>query len=148
MAALIALAQAGRRREPPAQIASPNVFDMRPDAAAFQAYLQKYHQKEDPTYDMYAAFHDNFQPDERGHFPDTYKTPLHPTFSTESKFSGGDAVGGQWSQGPNASWIFQASPYNLQNMNEQQLMDYFDRVEKGNTIQFPGGRRYVGGSRR
>jgi hypothetical protein len=121
---------------------------MRPDAAAFQAYLQKVKQKEDPTYDIYAAFRDNFQPDARGHFPDTYKTPQHPTFSQESKFNGqGGAQGGQWLDGPNGTNTFKASPFNLQNMTEDQLRDYFDRVEFGNTIQFPGGGSYRGGDR-
>ncbi len=142
-----ALAAMGRR-EPPAYLSSPNVFDMRPDAAAFQAYLQKVNQKEDPTYDMYAAFHDNFQPDARGHFPDTYKTPQHPTFSTESKFSNPQQMGGAWSPGQRPdSWTFKASPFNLQNMSEDQLRDYFDRVEFGNTVRFPGGGSYTGGDR-
>jgi hypothetical protein len=29
----------------------------------------------------------NFKPDARGHFPDTYKMPNHPTFSNESIYA-------------------------------------------------------------
>jgi hypothetical protein len=118
-----------------------------PDAA-YRQWLQKNGLREDPTYDMRGAFAAGMQPDERGHMGDEFKLPTHPTFSDESRYSTADKPGGRWSQvGKGDRWRFDASPTNLENMNRAQLADYFDRVEPGNTIRFPDGSEYVGGSR-
>lgn len=46
-------------------------------------------------YDMRAYFKEKFlqgqdESDNRGHYPDTYKLPNHPTFSNESKYADPD----------------------------------------------------------
>jgi hypothetical protein len=101
----------------------------------------------DPTYDYAGAKAAGVKAGDNGHWPDTYKTPQHPTFSTESKYSKAGKIGGEWvKQGKD--WLFKASEWNLRNMSREMLMDYFDKVEPGNTIEFPrGGGRYKGGSR-
>lgn len=110
----------------------------------YQQWVKNNGLQESPDYNLFAAFNAGMNPDARGHLGDRFKLPNHPTFSTESQYSGqnGD-TGGRWLP-RNKSWIFQASPTNMQNMSEQQLMQYFDTVEPGNTIQFPGGRTYTG----
>lgn len=115
----------------------------------YQQWKQNYDLQEDPTYDLFAAYQAGMTPDDRGHLGDMFKLPTHPTFSDESKYSGQNGqIGGQWLEaGPN-KWTFKASPHNLQNMPAAQLMDYFDRIEPGNTLQLPTGQRYVGGSRK
>lgn len=116
--------------------------------AQYQQWLQQNQLREDPTYDMAGAFRAGLNPDANGHMPDTFKLPTHPTFSDESQYSGnGGPQGGRWI-GHGNRWTFMASPHNVQNMPKEQLMDYFDRVEPGNTIQFPDGTAYVGGSRK
>jgi hypothetical protein len=118
-----------------------------PDAAYGQ-WLQKYGIREDPTYDTRAAFDAGLSPDERGHLGDEFKRPSHPTFSSESRYSNKSQPGGEWvAVGPDR-WAFKASTWNLKNMSREKLMDYFDRVEPGNAIEFPDGTSYVGGSRR
>lgn len=52
--------------------------------------------QEDPSYDMRGLFKyhvqtGNWNPDASGHFPDTFKTPYHPTFSRESMYAKPDA---------------------------------------------------------
>jgi hypothetical protein len=52
---------------------------------------------DDPSYDMRGFFKYNimlggkFSFGEQGHFPDTFKTPYHPTFSRESMYAKPDA---------------------------------------------------------
>ena len=51
------------------------------------------------------------------HFPDTYKFPTHPTFSTESKYSNGSTPGGTWIQNNNGTWVFHHSPYTARHLD-------------------------------
>lgn len=44
-------------------------------------------------YDYRGAFVAGIRPDGRGHWPDTFKKPAHPTFSVESKYSRGRSAG-------------------------------------------------------
>lgn len=68
--------------------------------------------------------------DPRGHGPDTFKKPNHPTFSVESKYSKqfGNDAGGQWID-KNGKGYFMASPANLKYRNMADLSGYFHSVE-------------------
>lgn len=79
---------------------------------------------------------------DNGHYPDTYKLPNHPTFSTGSKYNNyltpnGLAQGGAWEQNPSGSWKFYASPYNLTQHSPQELQEYFNKYEQGNNLILP-----------
>lgn len=66
-------------------------FDTRlsPDEEAkFREWKQKYAPEDSgEDYDLRGAFKSGFSPDTRGHWPDTYKKPNHPTFSNESIYA-------------------------------------------------------------
>ena len=69
--------------------------------------------------------------DARGHLPDTYKKPNHPTFSNESIYSGVDGyVGGTWSRMGNRD-VF--SP-NMSNVLSRQELAYYFRQYEPNAI--------------
>ena len=51
------------------------------------------------------------------HFPDTYKLPAHPTFSTESKYSNNNTLGGTWKEYDNGTWVFHHSPYTARHLD-------------------------------
>jgi hypothetical protein len=53
-------------------------------------------EKDTYDYDMRGAWKAGFTGDKRGHFPDKYKKPNHPTFSNESMYSNDDMTGGEW----------------------------------------------------
>jgi hypothetical protein len=72
------------------------------------------------------------------HYPDTYKKPNHPTFSDQSMYHGqGGAEGGHWTSNPDGTWAFTPGRTNLENFSADQLRDYFQRVEPGNTLNLP-----------
>ena len=57
----------------------------------------------DSTYDYVSYYKENMAKawemaggSPSSHFPDTYKTPSHPTFSNESRYSQGPQIGGSW----------------------------------------------------
>jgi hypothetical protein len=66
----------------------------------FQQWKSKYAPHDSGSdYDLRGAYYSGAQPDmERGHFPDTFKLPNHPTFSTGSKYSTPEHMGGEWGQ--------------------------------------------------
>ncbi len=47
-------------------------------------------------YDYRGAWKEGMQGDERGHLPDTFKTPGHPTFSVESTYYRPGMKAGKW----------------------------------------------------
>lgn len=77
------------------------------DEARFKDWKQKYAPRDTgEDYDLRGAFKAGLKPDPKsGHWPDTYKKPIHPTFSNESQYAGnrpdlsGHWVGDTW-QGP------------------------------------------------
>jgi hypothetical protein len=70
---------------------------------------------------------------EAGHYPDTYKKPNHPTFSSESKYSDEEHPGGAWDE----SGAFHPSSYNLTVTPLPLLRRYFDRFEPGAGLVLP-----------
>lgn len=98
------------------------------ERAAFQAWKQKYAPNDSGSdYDLQGAFKAGVTPDgDRGHFPDTFKKPNHPTFSDESQYSGKDGnVGGTW----NKDGSFTPSKTNLQMHSATGLQNYFSQNE-------------------
>jgi len=76
--------------------------------------------------------------DARGHGPDTFKKPNHPTFSNESQYHGVDGMlGGTWKQTGKNSWDFTASPDNLKHRSPQELQQYFNTYESGSRLILP-----------
>lgn len=82
-----------------------------------------------------------------GHLTDAFKKPNHPTFSDQSQYHGVDShQGGQWLKQGDA-WIFVPGSTNMYKQDE--LQNYFNKVEKGNKLQFapmPGARRAPDGN--
>jgi len=112
------------------------------EEAAFRQWLAQlsaakgYDASEDlRDYDLRGAWKYGAQQAANGHLPDTYKKPNHPTFSTGSQYSNQQTAGGAWSDLGNDKWAFHASPFNLQMTGAERLGRYFDRVERGNTLQ-------------
>lgn len=59
---------------------------------AEETTFRKWKQKHAPNdsgadYDLRGAFKAGFKPDEKGHWPDLYKKPNHPTFSDQSIYA-------------------------------------------------------------
>ena len=59
------------------------------------------------------------------HFVDYWKTPYHPTFSTQSKYSTPERRGGEWGQERSGKWMFTPGPENTKNYTIDQLKNYF-----------------------
>ena len=75
--------------------------------------------------------------DERGHGPDKFKKPNHPTFSTDSKYHGKDFQGGTWKTDESGKSEFVASPHNIKNLGRSGLSSYFDKYERGTKLSLP-----------
>lgn len=84
---------------------------------------------QDKDYDMEAAKKAGVQPDERGHYPDTFKLPTHITFSDESMYHNPINQGGHWDHVQGDEWNFTPGPANLQHHTVQELQDYFKKNE-------------------
>lgn len=83
-------------------------------------------------YDLRGAFRKGLTADPRGHLPDTFKKPNHPTFSDQSQYNGVDGMfGGSWSrQGEQDA--FAPGPANLHWRPLENLQNYFrDREPNG-----------------
>ncbi len=82
--------------------------------------------------------------DSRGHGPDTYKKPNHPSFSNESIYHGtrspwGDPYeGGQWAEASPGKFTYTPSKSMLKKTHSVPLMkDYFKRVEPDTQLIVP-----------
>lgn len=88
-------------------------------------------------YDMRGAFLGGAARSENAHYPDTFKKPNHPSFSTGSQYNAVDGnQGGVWTQIP-TGWTFQPGPTNLQMHGVQGLQDYFGRAEPNTQLILP-----------
>jgi hypothetical protein len=117
-----------RRNQPFVRPGVSEIFDYTtrlapPDEAAFQAWTQASGTQPTPDYDMRGFWQAMQRGDPRAvqavdpndqalHFPDWWKTPLHESFSNESKFAGPGAP--QWIGdqlvAPNGAVIFDDRP--------------------------------------
>lgn len=117
------------------------------DEQAFQQWMQlnSAAQNRDTSqdlrdYDLRGAFKSGAATSENGHLPDTFKKPNHPTFSQYSQYNNTDGyTGGSWSQQPDGTYIFRASPTNLKMRSSDQLQEYFRRVEPDSKLMLPMG---------
>jgi hypothetical protein len=111
------------------------------EEAAYQVWaLQNKRQSDVYDYDMRGWYKANQNKDVSGgqHFPDTFKKPNHPTFSNESMYNGVDGhQGGQWS-GSEGSYSFTPGVTNLEMYSPLDLQKYFEQVEPGTKLVFPG----------
>jgi hypothetical protein len=58
------------------------------EETAFQAWKKKHAPNDSgQDYDLRGAFKQGFKPDEKGHWPDMFKKPNHPTFSDQSVYA-------------------------------------------------------------
>lgn len=85
---------------------------------------------EDPTYDYKGYFESDpvaamKTAKGKGHFPDTFKNPVHPTFSDESKYSTPEHKGGKWIVSNNGTDVFVHSDYTKKHLDDTD--DYLGR---------------------
>jgi hypothetical protein len=108
------------------------------DEAQYQDWAKREGRKGDEyDYDMRGAWKEGAQQGNNGHFPDKFKKPNHPTFSTESIYDGKDGFkGGTW-KGSGDTWSFKASSTNVQMRSPEELQRYFDKVEPTSKLILP-----------
>lgn len=109
------------------------------DEKAFQDWAAKSgHANDLSDYDLRGWWKSNGTQAANGHLTDKFKKPNHPTFSTESQYSGKDGyVGGKWSGDDKAGWSYTPSKSNLKNMTTDELQDYFSKVEPKSKLVLP-----------
>ena len=107
------------------------------DEARFLQWAQANNRLRDLyDYDLRGAFLSGAATAPNGHLPDTFKKPNHPTFSSQSQYSGREGyIGGAWNQDANGAWTFQPGPTNM--MSPDALRQYFQRAEPGNRLLYP-----------
>lgn len=102
------------------------------EESKFQDWKQKYAPNDSGfDYDLRGAFKAGVVPDgERGHFPDTFKKPNHPTFSDQSQYSTTETQGGKWGNDNS----FTPSEQNLKTYGVDGLKQYFSKVEPNSKL--------------
>lgn len=97
---------------------------------AYAAWRKKFPQlKATADYDLYLAFKNGAEPDERGHLTDIGKRPNHITYSTDSIYAKNGPQAGEWRDN-NGIWEFHAAPINIQNAgSREKLIEYFQKYE-------------------
>ena len=76
---------------------------------------------------------------EAGHLPDTYKLPNHITFSSDSKYSTTEQMGGTWEEIDN-KWHFTPSEFNLKQYTPEQYQEYFAKNEPDAVLNLPSAK--------
>lgn len=92
------------------------------------------------NYDLQGYFLEHGAEDKKPgeHMNDKYKKPNHPSFSSESMYSGtGDVSGGVWGGDEKTGWTFTPSKYNRSLRTDQQILDYFKTGDPGVRVTFP-----------
>jgi hypothetical protein len=103
--------------------------------------VQDFISKEDQDYDLAGAYKEtmakgNLQGD-NGHFPDTFKKPTHPTFSTESKYSTPEQSGGTWTQ-ENGADVFTPATWQVDTPEKvARLKEYLQRADPSVVLKIP-----------
>lgn len=85
-------------------------------------------------YDLRGAWKRGFRAKPGQHGVDTFKKPNHPTFSRESQYSTPQRTGGDWVKAPDGTWLYFASPENMNHQSAEQLRNYFSEAEPGNRV--------------
>lgn len=115
------------------------------DEQKFQQWAQENNKLRDVyDYDIRGAWKEitsgTMQQADNGHLGDKYKKPNHPTFSTESMYSGKDGmVGGTWTEDADGNFAFKASKTNMKFRSPEEMQRYFQRVEPGVKLSIPQG---------
>ena len=76
------------------------------------------------------------------HFEDTFKKPNHPTFSTQSQYSGQNGFeGGRWTKTADGKDQYTPSESVLKMWGPQELLGYWERAEapRGAVLVLPKG---------
>lgn len=114
------------------------------DEAAYQAWAKKNGRENDvEDYDMRGAWLEAKQKgvsleDGRGHYPDMYKKPNHPTFSDQSKYNGeGGVNGGTWSKTSDGRDVYTPNR-DLSPQEQQSLKEYFAKNEPNAVLNLGG----------
>ena len=114
------------------------------EEAAYQAWAKKNGRENDvEDYDMRGAWLEAKQKgvsleDGRGHYPDTYKKPNHPTFSDQSKYNGeGGVNGGTWSKTSDGRDVYTPNR-DLSPQEQQSLKEYFAKNEPNAVLNLGG----------
>jgi|KBSMisStaDraftv2_1062788.scaffolds.fasta_scaffold164462_2 hypothetical protein len=89
------------------------------------------------NYDMRGAFLGGAGRADNNHWPDTFKKPNHPSFSSQSMYHGADGhMGGQW-EGQDGIWRFTPGPTNLQLHGPGGLQQYFQQSDPDVQLNIP-----------
>lgn len=125
--------------EPPDYTDRYNTPLTRDQEQGFQSWLAAQSRAGDLTnYDMRGAWRSDVREAANGHYPDTYKKPNHPTYSTGSQYSTPDSPGGRWVQ-RDGRWNYTPSATNLQMYGPAGLRRYWDRAEPGADLNMRRG---------
>lgn len=111
------------------------------DETAYQAWLgtmaeKNGHSIESDDYDMRGFYKKGGKQAGNGHFTDEFKKPNHPSFSTDSKYSGKDGnEGGSWEQ-TGDKWTFTPGKTNIAN-GLDKTREYFQNNDPDVTLVEP-----------
>src|SRR5262249_8216247 len=87
-------------------------------------------------YDLRGFYKAGYNFDDRGHGPDRFKKPNHPTFSDESMYHDNrNNRGGHWSQDAQGRDVFEPNTTNYEVYSPQALQNYFQQYEPGATLK-------------
>jgi hypothetical protein len=91
-----------------------------------------------PVYDMRGFWKGAGSQADNGHFPDTFKKPSHPTFSSESKYHGVDGnEGGEWTDLGNGKWSFKPGATNLKLNSVDEIKGYLSESDPDVQLVLP-----------
>ncbi len=114
------------------------------DEAEYQKWAKRTGRaNDDEDYDMRGAWLEAKEKgisleNEKGHFPDKYKKPNHPTFSNESKYNGAEgARGGTWSKTSDGRPMYTPGR-DLSDEEAQKLQKYFAEKEPDAVLNLQG----------
>jgi hypothetical protein len=78
-----------------------------------------------------------FATDPAFHLGDKYKTADHITFSTGSKYSTPETLGGEWKTEADKKWHYYASPFVVNKQTPERLIKYFQEQEPNSVLHLP-----------
>lgn len=93
-------------------------------------------------YDLRRAWLANASEAANRHLTDIGKKPNHYTWSSDSQIQPQGLTPGNWSEGSDGTWAFNASPDNLRAHTPDQLLNYFQAYEQNKQYQPDGSFRY------
>ena len=85
-------------------------------------------------YDLKGAYLAQLNPDSRGHLDDEFKLPNHPTFSTGSKYSTPEHMGGEWSKNPQGGWFYEPSQWMEKDPQRMKFLQQYMKEKEPESI--------------